>query len=66
MNEAGNNTAVQLNGNTLTLNVATGSAFGFSGVITGSGGLVMSGGGGRAVDRHQHLYRPDHRQWRAA
>jgi len=45
MNEAGNNTAVELNGNTLMLNVATGSAFGFSGVIAGSGGLVMSGGG---------------------
>ena len=45
MNETGNNTAVQLNGNTLTLNVATGNAFGFSGVIAGTGGLVMSGGG---------------------
>jgi autotransporter-associated beta strand protein len=45
MNEAGNNTAVQLNNNTLTLNIASGAAFGFSGVIAGSGGLVMTGSG---------------------
>lgn len=45
MSEAGNNTSVQLNANTLTLNVASGSAFSFGGVIAGSGGLVMSGGG---------------------
>jgi autotransporter-associated beta strand protein len=45
MNEAGNNTAVQLNSNILTLNVASGAAFGFSGVISGTGGLVMTGGG---------------------
>jgi autotransporter-associated beta strand protein len=44
-NEAGNNTAVQLNNNALTLNIASGSAFSFSGVIAGSGGLVMTGGG---------------------
>jgi autotransporter-associated beta strand protein len=44
-NEAGNNTAVQLNGNTLTLNIAGGSGFSFGGVIAGSGGLVMTGGG---------------------
>jgi autotransporter-associated beta strand protein len=45
MNEAGNNTAVQLNSNILTLNIASGATFGFSGVIAGSGGLVMTGGG---------------------
>jgi autotransporter-associated beta strand protein len=45
MNEAGNNTGVQLNGNVLTLNIASGSAFSYSGVIAGSGGLVMTGGG---------------------
>lgn len=45
MDETGNNTAVQLNGNTLTLNVASGSSFGYAGVISGTGGLVMSGSG---------------------
>jgi autotransporter-associated beta strand protein len=45
MSEAGNNTAVQLNSNVLTLNIASGSAFSFGGVIAGSGGLVMTGGG---------------------
>jgi len=45
MNEAGNNTAVQLNSNILTLNIASGAAFGFNGVIAGTGGLVMTGGG---------------------
>jgi autotransporter-associated beta strand protein len=45
MSEAGNNTAVQLNGNVLTLNIAGGNSFGFGGVIAGSGGLVMSGSG---------------------
>ncbi|HVX76964.1 MAG TPA: autotransporter domain-containing protein [Bradyrhizobium sp.] len=45
MNESGNNTAVQLDSSTLTLNVASGLTFQFGGAINGSGGLVMSGGG---------------------
>ena len=45
MDEAGNNTAVQLNNNTLTLNIASGGVFSFGGVIGGTGGLVMTGGG---------------------
>lgn len=45
MNETGNATAVQLNGNTLTLNIAGGSSFSYGGVISGSGGLVMGGAG---------------------
>ena len=45
MSEAGNNTAVQLNANTLTLNVASGNVFNFGGVIAGTGNLVMSGTG---------------------
>jgi autotransporter-associated beta strand protein len=45
MNEAGNNTAVQLNTNFLTLNIASGNVFNFGGVIAGTGGLVMTGGG---------------------
>ena len=45
MSEAGNNTAVQLNANTLTLNVGSGNVFNFGGVIAGTGNLVMSGSG---------------------
>ena len=45
MDETGNTTAVQLNNNVLTLNIASGGVFGFGGVISGAGGLVMSGGG---------------------
>jgi autotransporter-associated beta strand protein len=45
MSETGNNTAVQLNANTLTLNVANGAVFNFGGVIAGTGNLVMSGTG---------------------
>ncbi len=45
MSEAGNNTAVQLGANTLTLNVANGAVFNFGGVIAGTGNLVMSGTG---------------------
>ncbi|MGD0848637.1 ParB-like protein [Bradyrhizobium sp.] len=45
MDEAGNNTAVQLGGNTLTLNVASGAVFNYAGVISGTGNLVMSGSG---------------------
>jgi autotransporter-associated beta strand protein len=45
MSEAGNNTAVQLNNNTLTVNVASGGVFDFGGVISGTGALVMSGSG---------------------
>ena len=45
MDETGNNTAVQLNANTLTFNIAGGRAFNYNGVISGTGGLVMSGGG---------------------
>jgi autotransporter-associated beta strand protein len=45
MDEAGNTTAVQLNNNILTLNIASGGVFSFGGVIGGTGGLVMTGGG---------------------
>lgn len=45
MDEAGNITAVQLNTNTLTLNVGSGQVFNFGGAITGTGNLVMSGSG---------------------
>jgi autotransporter-associated beta strand protein len=45
MSETGNNTAVQLNANTLTLNVGSGNVFNFGGVIAGSGNLVMLGTG---------------------
>jgi len=45
MDETGNTTAVQLNNNILTLNIATGGVFSFGGVIGGAGGLVMTGGG---------------------
>jgi fibronectin-binding autotransporter adhesin len=45
MSETGNNTAVQLNNNTLTLNVGSGQVFNFGGVIAGTGNLVMSGTG---------------------
>ncbi len=45
MDEAGNITAVQLNTNTLTLNVGSGQVFNFGGAITGAGNLVMSGSG---------------------
>jgi fibronectin-binding autotransporter adhesin len=45
MSETGNNTAVQLNNNTLTLNVGSGQVFNFGGMIFGTGGLVMSGTG---------------------
>ncbi|WP_213738892.1 autotransporter domain-containing protein [Bradyrhizobium sp. dw_411] len=45
MSETGNNTAVQLNANTLTLNVGSGDVFNFGGVLAGTGNLVMSGTG---------------------
>ena len=45
MDETGNTTAVQLNNNILTLNIASGGVFSFGGVIGGTGGLVMTGGG---------------------
>ena len=49
MSEAGNNTAVTLNTNTLTIDVASGGLFGFGGTITGTGGLVMTGIGGELL-----------------
>jgi autotransporter-associated beta strand protein len=49
MNETGNNTAVQLNTNVLTLNVTSGLAFDFGGSIGGTGGLVMTGGGAQVL-----------------
>jgi autotransporter-associated beta strand protein len=45
MDEAGNNTAVQLNNNVLTLNLASGAAFSYNGVIGGTGGLAVTGTG---------------------
>lgn len=49
MDEAGNNTAVLLNGNTLTMNVTSGLAFNYAGVISGTGGLVMTGTGSETL-----------------
>jgi fibronectin-binding autotransporter adhesin len=65
MNEAGNNTAVQLNNNTLTLNIASGATFRLQ---RRDCRQRRSGHdrGRRGADRRQHLYRPDHGQWRAA
>jgi autotransporter-associated beta strand protein len=45
MSEAGNNTAVTLNGHTLTINTAAGTAWSFGGVISGGGALIKSGAG---------------------
>jgi autotransporter-associated beta strand protein len=45
MSEVGNNTAVLLNGHTLTLNTAAGTTWSFGGVISGGGALVKSGSG---------------------
>jgi len=54
MDEAGNHTAVQLNNNTLTLNIASGTTFGYAGDISGTGGLVMSGGGAEQLSGKSH------------
>ncbi len=48
MSEDGNNTAVLLNANTLTLNTASGTAWTFGGVISGAGGVTY-GGAGREI-----------------
>jgi autotransporter-associated beta strand protein len=45
MSEAGNNTAVLLGANTLTINPVANSIWNFAGVISGSGGLVIGGAG---------------------
>ena len=45
MSEAGNNTAVLLGANTLTINPLAGLTWNFAGVISGSGGLVIGGAG---------------------
>jgi autotransporter-associated beta strand protein len=49
MDEGGNNTAVLLNGNTLTMNVTSGLAFSYGGVISGTGGLIMTGTGSETL-----------------
>ncbi|WP_159010517.1 autotransporter domain-containing protein [Bradyrhizobium sp. S69] len=49
MDEAGNHTAVLLNGNTLTMNVTSGLAFNYAGVISGTGGLIMTGTGSETL-----------------
>lgn len=45
MSEAGNNTAVQLNASTLTINTAANAIWSFGGVISGTGSLVKNGAG---------------------
>ena len=43
MNETGNNTAVQLNGNKLTINTASSTTWTYGGAITGAGSLTVGG-----------------------
>jgi autotransporter-associated beta strand protein len=45
MSEAGNNTAVLLGANTLTINTAANNMFSFGGAISGTGSLVKDGAG---------------------